>query len=132
MDQFDRGAGYGQSSTTSVSYPRDYGYSRTSQIFLYVFAVILAGAGAWMINIQIMQSASAVLLWGGLAMLLLGIYVAMSAARSCLILKADSIETRGPFKSRTLRRDAIAGRRQQASIVERERVDHVLLERQQL
>jgi len=113
MDQFDRGAGYGQSSTTSVSYPRDYGYSRTSQIFLYVFAVILAGAGAWMINIQIMQSASAALLWGGLAMLLLGIYVAMSAARSCLILKADSIETRGPFKSRTLRRDAIAGRRQQ-------------------
>jgi len=112
MDQFDRGAGYGQSSTTSVSYPRDYGYSRTSQIFLYVFAVILAGAGAWMINIQIMQSASAVLLWGGLAMVLLGIYIAMSTATSCLILRADSIETRGPFKSRILRRDAIAGRRQ--------------------
>ena len=113
MDQFDRGAGYGQSSTASVSYPRDYRYSRAAQIFLYVFAVILGGVGAWMIGLQIMQSASAVVLWLGLAMVLLGIYIAMSTATSCLILRADSIETRGPFKSRMLRRDAIAGHRQQ-------------------
>ncbi len=91
MDQFDRGAGYGQSSTAGVSYPRDYRYSRVAQIFLYVFAAIMTGGGAWMIDIQIMQSASAVLLWVGLAMVLLGIYIAMSSATSCLILRADSV-----------------------------------------
>ena len=113
MDQIDRGAGYAQSSTAGVSYPRDYRYSRGVQIFLYVFAAVMGAAGTWMIGIQILHAASIVLLLSGLAMVLLGIYIAMSCAMSCLVLRADSIEMRGPSGSRMLRRDAIAGRRRQ-------------------
>ena len=113
MDQLDRGAGYGQSSTASVSYPRDYRYSRVVQLCLYVFAAIMGGVGAWMIWIQIVQFLPILLLLSGMAMVLLGVYIAMSCAMSRLVLRADSIELRGPLGSRMLRRDAIAGRRQQ-------------------
>jgi hypothetical protein len=113
MDQMDRGAGYGRSSTASVSYPRDYRYSRGVQFFLYVFAAIMGAAGTWMASIQIQQAASVVLLLSGLAMVLLAVYIAMSCAMSRLVLRADSIEMRGPLGSRMLRRDAIAGRRRQ-------------------
>ena len=115
MDQVDGGAGYGQSATAGVSYPRAYRYTRGMRLFLYVFAAIMAGLGAWLVSIQVQHPVPMGwwLLLSGLALVLLGIYIAMSCTMSCLVLRADSIEIRSAFGSRTLCRNEIAGRRQQ-------------------
>ncbi|HEY1589266.1 MAG TPA: hypothetical protein VGG00_05980, partial [Rhodanobacter sp.] len=115
MDQIDGGAGYGQSVTAGASYPRTYRYTRGTRLFLYVVAAIMAGLGGWLASIQVRQPVpmSWWLLLSGVALVLLGIYIAMSSTLSCLVLRADSIETRGAFGSRTLRRNEIAGRRRQ-------------------
>ncbi|MFC5581741.1 hypothetical protein [Rhodanobacter terrae] len=116
MGQSD-GAGYGQSSSAGVTYPRVYRYKVVARFFLYLFAAILGGVGTWMAAVPILHPspAGSWLLLTGAVLALLGIYIATSAASARLTLRADAIELRGLWRSRELRLGQLAGRRRQAT-----------------
>lgn len=116
MGQF-AGAGYGRSSNAGVTYPRVYRYKAVVRFFLYLFAAILGGAGAWMVAMPVRHPspAGSWLLLMGAGLILLGVYVAASSALARLTLRADAIELRGVLRSRELRIGELAGRRSQAT-----------------
>jgi hypothetical protein len=114
MDQVSGGTGYRQSVLASASYPRIYRYSPAMRGFLYVFAAAMAAGGGWLMWLSLRDPSTTVLLLSaGAGLMLMGLWIAASCTVSCMTLRADSIEIRGVFRSRLLRRDAILGRRLQ-------------------
>jgi hypothetical protein len=114
MDQVSGDTGYRQSVLASASYPRIYRYSPAMCGVLYVFAAAMAGGGGWLTWLSLREpSMPALLLGAGAGLMLMGLWIAASCNVSCMTLRADSIEIRGLFRSRLLRREAILGRRLQ-------------------
>jgi hypothetical protein len=116
MDRDDFGGAY-RGPAAASPYPRVYRYKAGVRVALYAFAAILATIGAWLVTVSLRYPAPAGswLLLGGAALVLLGGFMAASAALSKVILRADAIALCGPLRTRELRLSALAGRRLRAT-----------------
>lgn len=109
MDAGNSRTGPDSTIPAGTSWPREYRYGASVQWLTYGLAAFIGGAGMWLMASLGLRVPGLLLL--ALALIALGILIALSCGRARLVLRADSIEMQGVFGTRLLRRDAIAGRR---------------------
>lgn len=114
MDQVSGSGASAPMTVASASYPRIYRYSTVARVAIYACAALMGTGAGWLVYLGVHdagQGPSIVLLWCGVGLGVLAGLMASSCAVSRMTLSAGSIEVRGLFSSRELRRDAIIGRR---------------------
>lgn len=114
MDEVSGSRAFASTAAANASYPRIYRYSAGARAAVYGLATLMAAGGCWLVYLGVRDpgpGSSVVLLWSGAGLAVLAGLMAASCAVSRTKLRVDSIDVRGLFSSRLLRRDAISGRR---------------------